>query len=133
MLLCVSVVAFAACDSGTDSDEEITGLFNLRTVNGATVPANATWSTDQWDVLVSVQSGYVEINGDHSFTTGLTVSYPEGAQTVTVLPTGAGTWSRYQSAIQLSYADGDVQVGNIREDELTMTTALGGVRLVFRR
>ena len=133
-LLLFSLLAFAACDSGTDAGPEITGLFNLATVNGRNLPATATIETWTDEILLTVQSGYIQINSDNSFTAGFTSSVLEGGQTVTTSPTDRGTWTQSGSTtrtIQLTYSDSRVDVGVI--DENGISTSRDGMLLVFRK
>ena len=126
-LALIALLALAACgDSGT-GPSSIDGRYLLRTVDGSSMPISATLE----GVIVTFESGFLQLNTDNSFTFTVTVSASANGQEITSSDTTVGTWVRNNNAIEFNFSDGSRDVGTINGNEISMTS--DGVAFTFHK
>ena len=89
LTLLASLLAFTGCgDSGTGPDG-ISGRWELRTINGNTLP----WTFVQiGNDSGEFTSGFLQLNSDGTYTSSITSSVTSEGSTQTNTETDTGTW-----------------------------------------
>ena len=118
----LSILSAACGDSTGPGTAEVSGRYELRSVNGATLP----WLI--YNVLggrAQVTDGHIQVDDDGRCSRVFTVATSGTGQTRT--DTIMCTWSRNGDAIFFLDTDGTAQIGSIIGDVLTLTSE----RIVF--
>jgi hypothetical protein len=125
MLLVVSVMG---CGDGGTGPGSVTGRYELRTVNGGSVPyVLFTIGNDRYEVT----SGSVQVSEDKSFTVVMNTKTTESGATTTDSETTTGTWTLAGDQITFKDGEGTNTTGVITGDQLTFIS--DEISLVFRK
>jgi hypothetical protein len=130
VLLLAMIPAFAACDDdGSGPELDVTGTYQLQTINGATLPfvLLQTGTTYRLEVL----SGEITLNSNGTFTEEATVREDDNGTITTETQTVTGTYTQLNNAVSLRDTDGVTLTAAINGN--TMTFIEDGVTLVYRR
>jgi hypothetical protein len=125
-LLLALCTAAAACSDSTGPDD-LEGRYELRTINDIEVPATVVIQGG----ALTVQSGYVQLESDQSFTLSITGTTTANGSTQTQTTTQEGTWELSGGTLYLDYTDGSTDTGTIEGKELSVSAE--GLTFVFRR
>jgi hypothetical protein len=128
--LLVLLLAFAWVGCGDDSTglDGVAGRYELRTVNGSNLPWTAFQiGNDRYEVL----SGFVQMNGDGTFSTSLTDRTTQGGQATTATTVDNGTWTQTGNQLRFTFVDNSQSTGVISGSEITVIE--GQVSFVFRK
>ena len=119
--LCALFLAFGACDSlGPD---EITGTYDLETVNGSELPFGL--------IGIQITGGSITLRSDRSYTARTIIRTTEDDEAVTDVVVEEGTWERSGNTIRLRSDAGvrtDAQLAG-----RTLTIDDGEIVSVYRR
>ena len=130
LLVLLLAFAWVACgDDGTDLDGNVSGRFELRTVNGGPLPYTVIAIGNE---RLEILSGFLQANTDQSYQFSLTSRVTQGSQSQTTTDTDNGTWA--QTGNQLTFtssADGSQQTAVSSGNELI--AIVEGFSLVFRK
>ena len=124
------LLVLAACgDGGTEPDASITGRYELRTINGGSLPYTVfqLGGSDR----VEITAGHVQINSDATFAITMTSRVIQFGSTSTSTDTSHGTWRRPGDQITFRLADNSVDTAVITDGELRVSS--NGLSLVFRK
>jgi hypothetical protein len=126
ILLC----AFAWVGCGDDSTEpqDISGRYELRTVNGSNLPYTVIQVGNS---RVEILSGFLNLNGDGTFSSSLTTRTTQGTSTSTTSDTGSGTWTQTGNQLSFRESDGTQATGVLSGTQIT--SVVENVSLVFSK
>ena len=129
LLVLLLAFAWVGCDDSTDVGANISGRYELRTVNGGTLPYTViAIGNDRLEIL----SGFLQANSDMTFSFSLTSRVSQGGQTQTTTETDSGTWTQTGNQVVFrSSSDGTQQTAVASDNELT--AIVEGFSLVFRK
>ena len=115
----IGIAIMAACgDSTGPSETNISGTYELQTINGQNLPFTLLIvGTYQLEIA----AGSVTINANGTYEESTTVREIDGSSTTTTTETSSGTWTRTNNAV--TFVDG--------EDQTSLTGALSGSTLTF--
>ena len=125
----VSVLALSACgDSGTGPDD-ISGLYELRTINGVALPFTIIQIGSD---SAEFTSGFLQLNANRTYTFSITTSATTGGSTETVTETDLGTWFRQGNQVSITpFSDGSTITVVISGNEIVMID--DDLSLTFRK
>ncbi len=126
-LLAVGAMTSAALLSGCDIDisdifgDGVSGTYNLKTVNGKSLPAVIVEVTGAYKLEIT--AGSVTLNEDNTFSASITFRETEGTTVTTQTETDSGTYSVSGSTITFtSPGTGSAFTGTLSGGTLTVTT-----------
>jgi hypothetical protein len=100
LTLLVPLFAVAGCgDSGTGTDD-ISGRYELRTIDGVTLPFTIIQLGNEPS---EVTSGFLQLNSDGTFTFSIIMSSTTAGSTQTVTETENGTWTQHGNQVTFTY------------------------------
>lgn len=126
--LLILLCAFAWVGCGDDSTEpvEISGRYELRTVNGSNLPYTVL---QVGTTRIEILSGFLNLNGDGTFSSSLTTRTTQGTSTSTTSDTGSGTWTQTGNQLSFRESDGTQATGVLSGTQIT--SVVENVSLVF--
>ena len=130
LLVLLLAFAWVGCgDDGTDLDANVSGRFELRTVNGSALPYTVlAIGNDRLEIL----SGFLQANTDQTYQFSLTSRVTQGTQSQTTTDADTGSWTQTGNQLVFtSSADGSTQTAVSSGNELI--AIVEGFSLVFRK
>ena len=125
ILLCA--VAWVGCDDSTEP-EDISGRYELRTVNGSNVPATVIQvGTTRAEIL----GGFLQLNADGTFSSSRTTRITQGTSTSTNTETESGTWTLTGNQLTVRSSSGVQYTGVISGTQIT--AIVENISLVFSK
>jgi hypothetical protein len=100
LTLLASFFAIAGCgDSGTGPDD-ISGRYELMTIDGVMLPFTTIQLGNEFP---EVTSGFIQLNSDGTFTSSIIMSSTTAGSTQTVTESENGTWTQYGNQVTFTY------------------------------
>lgn len=128
-LATLAMLVLTACgDSTGPKQDDIEGVYTLKTAAGMSLPAQ--FPVQGLGQLV-ITGGSVTLKADRTFTARLDLRITENGQTTEVSAPGSGTYQRTNGTILLKNSDGTEDKATIEGRTLTLNAE--GVVLVFER
>lgn len=129
-LIALSAITSAALLSGCDVfGDQITGTYNLKTVNGKSLPAVLAEVTGSYKLEIT--AGSVTLNEDKTFGASITFRETQGSTVKTEPATDSGTYTVSGSVITFASRDGDTFTATRSGGTLTITIQESGITMVL--
>lgn len=128
LLALLAVLFVSACGDSTAPNTSITGVYPLRTVNGASLPYVETFETTRVELL----SESITLLDGGAFRVQGSVRITDGTLSETETFTEQGTFTRAGSSITFTVAgEAEAINGTLANDTITFTS--DGLTFVFRK
>ncbi len=125
---CAILLATAACGDAAGPGDDIAGTYDLRNVDGKTLPATILQFGNE---RVEILAGQIRIENDGRFRSSITRRDWIGSESNTFSQVDEGTWGRTGNRLTLTFPDGDRDAATIEGNTLRVESA--GFIFVFVR
>jgi hypothetical protein len=120
--------AALGCDDSTGPDGQVSGRYELRTVNGSNLPYIViALGNDRLEIL----SGFLQVNSDLTFSSSLSTRVTQGSSTSTTTDTESGTWSQTGNQVRFTNSTGEQYTAVVTDDQIA--AVVENISLVFSK